>query len=180
MKSLKYNFKNLRCSFASSICLLILLFGSGCNKPIKDESKTVSDSTAKTYVPNLAKVKMEIQTLENDRAKAVNAQDLNSIIEFYSDDAILMLNGAPMLIGKNAILLELEKSISKQPKGNIVAYDVMEIYGDENTVTETGKSSMSDSEGNLVSTGKYMAVWEKRDGKYVCVRHINNQDGMGK
>jgi len=173
--------KNYNFTFPTTICLLIIiLFGSGCNKPEKDESKTPADTTSIAYEPNLAKVKMEIQTLENERAKAVNAQEVNSIIEFYSDDAILMLNGAPMLIGKNAIRSELEKSISKQAKGNIVTYDVMDIYGDENTVTETGKSSLSDSDGNLVSTGKYMAVWEKRDGKYVCVRQINNQNEMGK
>ena len=50
------------------------------------------------------------------------------------------------------------------------------VFGDENTVTEVGKMTRKDASGKVVSTGKYMAVWEKRDGKYLCVRDIGNSD----
>ena len=35
---------------------------------------------------------------------------------------------------------------------------------------------MKDPSGELVSQGKYMSLFEKRNGKYVCVRDIWNSD----
>ena len=40
---------------------------------------------------------------------------------------------------------------------------------------EIGKSIDTDSDGNE-TTGKYMSIFENRDGKLVCIRDIFNSD----
>jgi ketosteroid isomerase-like protein len=47
-------------------------------------------------------------------------------------------------------------------------------------VTEIGTAISKDASGKVIRTGKYMAVWEKRDGKYICIRDIYNSDAAAK
>lgn len=52
----------------------------------------------------------------------------------------------------------------------------MDAFGCDNYVTEVGKTIRKDSTGKTTYTGKYMALWEKRDGKWICIRDIGNYD----
>jgi hypothetical protein len=79
-------------------------------------------------------------------------------------------------VGKAAILADITEGLAKKAVGTTVNYEVQDVFGDENFVTEVGKSTVKDSTGKVISTGKYMAVWEKRDGKYICIRDIYNND----
>ncbi len=70
----------------------------------------------------------------------------------------------------------MEESLAKKPKGAKINYETMEVYGSGNYVTEVGKTTRTDSTGKVLSRAKYMAIWEKRDGKWVCIRDIGNED----
>ena len=152
----------------------------GCN-PATDTASKAAEATkeaAKEMVakPDMTKVKADIQALESAWAAADNARNAAAVSAFYADDAISLSNNKPMLVGKAAILKDIEASLAKRPKGATVSYDIMDVFGDENTVTEVGKTTSKDATGKVFYTGKYMAVWEKRNGKYMCVRDINNDD----
>ena len=118
--------------------------------------------------------------MENSWAEADNARDTNAVAAFYADDAVSMVNNKPMLVGKAAIKQEIAASLAKRAKGATVAYDIIEVFGDENTVTEVGKITVKDASGKVTYTGKYMAVWEKRNGIYICIRDISNDDVKAK
>ncbi len=45
-------------------------------------------------------------------------------------------------------------------------------------VTEVGEATSSDASGKVATSGKYMAIREKRGGKYVCIRDISNDDAQ--
>jgi len=109
-------------------------------------------------------------------AKADNARDVNALAAFYSEDAVSLANNAPMIVGNAAIKKDLESSLAKRPKGATLSYDVIDVFGGGDYATEVGKITRKDSTGKIVSTGKYMAIWEKRDGKWVCIRDIGNDD----
>ena len=126
--------------------------------------------------PDLSKIKGEIQTLESSWAAADNARNANAIAAFYANDAMSLSNNKPILVGKAAIQKEVVESLAKRVKGSTVSYDVIDVFGNENTVTEVGKTTVKDTAGKTISTGKYMAIWEKRNGKYICVRDIYNED----
>ncbi|HCE55546.1 MAG: YybH family protein [Lutibacter sp.] len=162
--------------------LVISIFAIGCNSQPDKKTEIEPALTAEPVVvkADMASIKAEIQALENDWAAADNARDANAIAAFYSDDAMSMSNNAPMKVGKAAIQKEMEESLAKRTQGETVAYETLEVFGDENTVTEIGTAISKDASGKVIRTGKYIAIWEKRDGKYICIRDIYNTDAAAK
>lgn len=157
----------------------LFLFTTNCNQRDDDnrapEVKPDSRETAMEKA-NPAKLKDEIQALETSWSNADNARDVNTVAAFYSDDAVSLSNNQPMLTGNAAIKKDVEATIAKRAKGTTVSYEVMDVYGCDNYATEVGKTIRKDSTGKIISNGKYMAIWEKRDNKWVCIRDINNED----
>jgi len=129
---------------------------------------------------DMAQVKAEIQAVETAWATAQNAKDINALMAMYADDAISMTDGAPSLNGKAAIQAYQEAEFAKAPAGLNSAYTVQDVYGDGETVTEVGTGVTKDASGAVVRTGKYVAIWKKMDGKYVCIREIYNSDAPAK
>ncbi|MBK6998015.1 MAG: nuclear transport factor 2 family protein [Lewinellaceae bacterium] len=121
-----------------------------------------------------------MQAIENAWAAASNARDVAAIVAFYADDAISMNSNKPMSVGKAAIQKDIEAEMGKRKENSTVAFETMDLYGDETRVTETGKITVKDSTGTLTYSGKYMAVWEKRDGKWLTIRDISNDDAKEK
>jgi len=164
----------------STVCVAFSCFAIGCNNKAADKTEIAEKATEASVPvaakPDLVTIKAEIQTLENAWAAADNARDANALAAFYADDGVSMGNNKPMAVGKAAIQKDLEEGLAKRAKGATVSYEVLDVFGDENTVTEVGKTTVRDASGKVTSTGKYMAVWEKRNGKYICVRDIGNDD----
>lgn len=151
------------------------LFLSSC-KPAT-ETTTTTDEAPKT---DMAKVKAEIQALETAWSTAQNAKDINALMAMYADDAVSMPEGAPTLRGKAAIQAQLEVDFAKAKEGQTSTYEVQDIFGDDNVVTEIGTSTTKDASGAVVRTGKYVAIWQKSDGKYLCIRELYNSDAPAK
>jgi ketosteroid isomerase-like protein len=126
--------------------------------------------------PDMAAIKAEIQALETAYAVAHTAGDAAAVTAFYSDDAVTMGDDMPSVAGKAAILKDFEDSYAKRKKKRTMSFEVLEVFGDENRVTEIGKSTGKDETGKVVYTGKYMAIWEKRNGKWLTIRDISNDD----
>ncbi len=162
----------------ATVFILLAVFIVGC-KPA-EPAPAPAETPAAPAAPDMAKVKAEIQTLESAWAAADNARDAKTLSEFYAEDAVSLSNNQPLVSGKAAILKDIEASLAKKEKGRTVAFDVTEVFGDDNTVTEIGVTTAKDASGKVVYTGKYMAIWTKRDGKYVCIRDISNDDAKAK
>lgn len=162
----------------ATICVALSVIIFSCKSPSTDETPAATEVMAEpaVAVPDMAAVKAEIQALETAWAAADDARDAAGIAAFYSDDAVTLSNNKPMISGKANIMKDIEGHLAKKPKGNTVAYEVMDVYGSADVVTEVGKTTSKDASGKVIYTGKYMAVWEKRDGKYVCIRDISNDD----
>ena len=164
-----------------TVCVALSVFVIGCNAPAADKSaQTTETAQSDDAKPDLAKIKGEIQALENSWAEADNSRDTNAVAAFYAEDAVTLSNNKPMLVGKAAIQQDIAASLAKKEKGATVAFDIIDVFGDENTVTEVGKTTVKDASGKVTYTGKYMAIWEKRNGKYICVRDISNDDVKAK
>jgi uncharacterized protein (TIGR02246 family) len=168
--------------FKSALTCIALFFAVACSETKTDETanKNAETEQATAATADPAKLKAEIQELETAWADADNKRDVNTLAAFYSDDAVSMNTEKPMLIGNAAIKKDLEEGFTKRPQGSTVSYEVMDVFGSGNYVTETGKFTRKDSTGKTASTGKYMAIWEKRNGKWICIRDISNDDAKKK
>ena len=162
--------KNTILTFA---LLTILL--TACNE--KKAAETTKEDTAVTAeMTDLTALKAEIQAIENKWAAADNARDANALVAYYAEDAITLANNKPAISGKAAILKDLQESLPKRPKGDTISFETQEVFGNNNLLTEVGKTTIKNAAGKVTQTGKYLALWEKRDGKWLTIRDMNNYD----
>jgi len=157
--------KTARFSFLFAALAAVLLFTASC--------KQAAQETAK---PDLAAIRTEIQALEDAYAAGLKAKNANAIVMYYADDAVSMVNNAPIAVGHDALLKMLQENIDRDTTNATESFEVVDIFAAGDLVVETGKAIYKDPEGNVTKTGKYMSLFEKRDGRYVCIRDIYNDD----
>ena len=158
--------KNMKNKILNSIVLItILSFVIGC-KP-----KTEEVAIDKEQIKN------EIQALENKMAEMYNNRELLRQ-EYYAEDATSFSQNKPPLVGKAAIEASIREDLLSFQKGNQIAFVANEVYpsNDGNQVVEIGSYRVSDSTATAIYTGNFMAFFEKREGKYVCVRDMAASD----
>ena len=152
----------------------VLLFAS-CQEAEKKETPA-EVTVAEPAKPDLTQIRSEIVAIETAWAAAQNAKDVNALMAMYADDAVSMPDGEPMLTGKATIQKKAEADFAKPSTYGSIAFETLDVYAQGNVVTEVGKTMYKDAAGKTTGGGKYMAVYEKRDGKYLCIREIYNKD----
>ncbi len=111
-------------------------------------------------------------------ADAYNAQDADKLAAMYWEDATLLPPGAPGVTGSAAIrdFLAGDTAATKAAglTMNIPEAGAVDVSGD--LAYESGTYSVTDASGAVVDTGKYIGVFQKRDGKWLYVRDTWNSD----
>ncbi|MFN8317804.1 MAG: SgcJ/EcaC family oxidoreductase [Saprospiraceae bacterium] len=161
------------------VLIATLMASFSCKQADKAEDFSSTEVTT-TPATDLNALKAEIQAIEDEWEAASNSKNAVAILDFYADDAVSFSNNQPMLVGKEAIKKDIEAGLAKHKEGNTVNYETLDVYGDQNLVTETGKTTVTDASGKVIYTGKYMAVWQKQDGKWKTIRDIYNDDAKEK
>ena len=150
----------------SLFCLMSLL--SACNTNKTEPVSTLIDKE---------QIKKEIQAKENEFAETYNS-GVAKAIGYYADDAISFVQNRKPLVGKAAIVEYLMATINDETKSNKISFTTKEVFvsNDGNQVVEIGYYKVVDSTNTAVNTGNYMVLFEKRSGKYVCVRDMSASD----
>ena len=145
-------------------CIMSLMIA--CNSKKEEPAAAVIDKE---------QIKKEIQAKEDEFAELYNTGELKDI-GYYADDATTFFQNRPPLIGKEAIVEFLKSEIiSKTNKISFKTNDVF-VSSDGNQVVEIGYFKVVDSTNTAINTGNYMSLFEKRNGKYVCVRDMSASD----
>ena len=139
-----------------------------------DNTKTTSntgDEKPTVVVVDKEKIKEEIQAKEDEFAATYNSGELKSI-GYYAEDAISFYQNRAPLVGRAAIVEFLKASVSNSNK---IMFKTNEVFvsSDGNQVVELGNYKLIDSTNTMINTGNYMSLFEKRNGKYVCVRDMS-------
>ncbi len=131
---------------------------------------TTKDETA--VMPDKEQIKKEIQAKEDEFAATYNAGEVKAI-GYYADDAITFFQNKEPLSGKAAIVDFLKSDLDSN--SNKISYKTTEVFvsNDGNQVVEIGHFELVDSTNTPINTGNYMSLFEKRNGKYVCVRDMS-------
>lgn len=148
-------------------CIITLLYACNTNNNNKGEPATV--------VVDKEQIKKEIQAKEDEFAATYNAGVLKDI-GYYADDATSFLQNRPALVGKEAIIEFLKSDMSAN--SNKISFKTNEVFvsNDGNMVVEVGRFTVVDSTNTGINKGHYMSLFEKRNGKYVCVRDMSASD----
>ena len=147
--------------------ITILVFA--CNAK-KEEPATVAP-----VVVDKEQIKKDIQAREDEFADVYNGKEIRSI-GYYADDAISFFQNRPALVGKDAIVEFLKAGQSET--SHKISFKTNEVFvsNDGNMVVEIGHFIVVDSTNTGINKGNYMSLFEKRNGKYVCVRDMSASD----
>ena len=112
-------------------------------------------------------------------AKSFNAGNAGAVVAIYADDALLMPPGAPPARGTAAIKEAIVKEIAGAKKGGVTfvlgTNDEVNVSGD--MAWHSGAYFVMDKANKPVETGKYLEVWERKNGKWRIVRDVWNSNG---
>jgi ketosteroid isomerase-like protein len=151
----------------SAVSLLV----AACNS---DSAKSSSGTASSTIAsePTQADVEALMQT-SRDWAKAAASGDVDRIVSYWADDAIVLEPGQRALIGKPAIRQMVEGSM-KIPKFSITwgpESAVVSKGGDTGYIIEHNRVTFADSTGKVQTQfGKVVTIWRKdASGAWKCV-----------
>ncbi|WP_281298309.1 YybH family protein [Flavobacterium limnophilum] len=152
------------------LLLFLLTLSIACNQ--KKEEPTA----AAPAIDN-EQIKAEIQAIENDFAAVYNTGNIDALT-YYADDATSYFSGKMPLVGKEAIHQSMKEELGNFTKGDKISFETREVYvaNDGKHVMEIGAYQFSDSTGTKLRSGNYFSLFEKRDGKYKCVRDMGNSE----
>ena len=140
---------------------IFALFFSACSTPA-GEAKSI----------DMEKTRQEIQAMDDAFAAAEKAKDANGVAAYYSDDAVSYNRNEAPASGKAAIKERIATRLAKDTSGNYNVYKVVDLFGEGNMLVEIGSWTVLNPSGAR-DKGHYMSYFQKRDGKYVCVRDMN-------
>ena len=128
-----------------------------------------------TVVVDKEQIKKEIQAKEDQFAAIYNSGELKKI-GYYAEDATTFAQNRAPIVGREAIIEYLKVDVeTNTDKISFTTKEVFPSY-DGNLVLEIGYYQVVDSTNTPINTGNYMCLFEKRDGKYYCVREMSASD----
>lgn len=137
------------------------LIFTACTEPEKKEAL------------DMDQVKAEIQAMEDAYAAGEKAKDADAVAAYYSDDAISYSRNQEPLSGRAAIKENIAKNIANDTTGNYNVYKVVDLFAEGDGAVEVGSWTEFDADGNELEHGNYMSYFQKRDGRYICVRDMS-------
>lgn len=157
--------KNKKVKTLLAVCMGSLIIG--CNDK--------AGETSVSAVVDKEQVKKEIQAKENEFAALYDSGQLKDI-GYYADDATSFFQNRPPLVGKDSIVAFLRSDLNQN--SNMISFKTNDVFvsSDGNQVVEVGYFKLVDSASTVINTGNYMSLFEKRNGKYVCVRDMSASD----
>ena len=165
----------------AAIVALTLLAVIGCSRaeaPVVDTAAAMTPA-ATAPAPASAADKEAVRAVNDSWFKAYNARDVDAISALYADDAVVSAPGMPSARGAAAIKEAFRKDIAAATKGGIAnsagTSDEVGVSGD--LAWEWNTYQATDKSGKVVERGKYVTVFERRNGKWVIIRDIWNSDG---
>jgi uncharacterized protein (TIGR02246 family) len=112
----------------------------------------------------------KVMQLSKEWSKAASAGDVQKIVSYWADDAVVISAGQPVLNGKQAIRKMVEESykmpgfrINWQPQSVVVSES-----GDMAYLLEDSQISFADSTGKQITiNNKAVSIWRKQaDGSW--------------
>jgi ketosteroid isomerase-like protein len=152
------------------LLVVLLSVSIACNQK-KEETTPIAP------VVDKEQIKAEIQAIEDNFASVYNTGNIDALT-YYADDATSYFSGKMPLVGKDAIHQSIKEELENFQKGDKISFETKDVYigEDKNLILEIGSFKFTDSMGVKLRSGNYFSLFEKRDGKYFCIRDMGNSE----
>ena len=126
-------------------------------------------------------VKAEVERLGDRAETAFMSGDVDTMLQYYSDDIISMPNGYPMVIGKADLKRKTEAILSSGLKFESLESTTMDVRTGGEYVYEVGTFSQAivipGTSEPMKSVGKYVTVWKRQpNGQLKIIVEMYNSD----
>ena len=139
-----------------------------------------SDTAAVASAPaaDAAADEQAIRAVNPGWFKAHQSGDVDALVAYYSDDAVISAPGAAPVRGTAGIREAFAKELQGMKAAGLTqspgANPEFAVSGDLGY--EWNTYTVADKSGKTIDTGKYLSVFGRRDGKWLIVRDIWNSD----
>jgi ketosteroid isomerase-like protein len=164
--NLNYIFMNKTYIFIAA--LLIGFYATSCNSKNSEKSPNPN-----AEIPALDKqwAKSFIDSVNAKFSDQIASGDSSGLASQYWPDAELLLDNSEVVKGKD-ILNAWGSAIRMGIKE--MTFSTTDITGSPALIIETGNFEMKDAKNTLIDRGKYVVVWQKRNGEWKLYRDIGN------
>jgi len=157
-----------------------LLFPAPTRNLSQGEPLSISQSSPSESASGTQPVEQLLRDLDAQLAKAAAAKDVEQMIAYYSDDAIVLPPNATSAATKDAGR-NVWRDMFASP-GLVIGWQPTRVQvaksGEMGWVSGTYELTMNDASGKPINDrGKYLEVWEKQtDGNWKCAADMWNSD----
>ena len=157
-----------------------LLFPAPTRNLSQGEPLSISQSSPSESASGTQPVEQLLRDLDAQLAKAAAAKDVEQMIAYYSDDAIVLPPNATSAATKEAGR-NVWRDMFAGP-GLVIGWQPTRVQvaksGEMGWVSGTYELTMNDASGKPINDrGKYLEVWEKQtDGNWKCAADMWNSD----
>ena len=118
--------------------------------------------------------KKEIEAADQALVEFMAKGDSAGMAAAYSTDGSVMFSNMPSIKGKDQLTTVwgsyIRAGLSK------IDLTTLEVWGDENYITEEGLFEIKTKDDVQIDKGKYIVLWKKEDGKWKLHRDLSNSD----
>ena len=132
------------------------------------------NSTETKPVFDLANAKKEIEAANQNVTDLLAKGDSVAFANCYAVDAKFMDANAPSIEGRAKIQTAWAKFINVG--ATKIKLTTLEVWGNENIITEEGLYDFKTKDGAAIGNGKYIVLWKKVDGKWEIFRDLSNSN----
>ncbi len=127
---------------------------------------------------NAKSEQLKLFATDKEWSDAIADGDIDKIVSFWTEDAILYFPGAPIVIGRGSIkdIVRKNRTISGFSLEHKPAEVFVSSSNDLGYTTGTFNISLPDKNGKLIKRqGNYVCIWNKQnDGHWKCSVNIGN------
>ena len=145
------------------------------------DSSTAASSTAASATPSSSVDEgAALMQVSRDWAKATESRDVERIVSYWADDAVVLLPDRAAIVGKDALRTMVRRDLSEprftltwEPERAVIAQ-----AGDMGYLIEHNRVTFPDASGRpRTAYGKVVSVWKKdASGNWKCVVDISNNN----
>jgi len=155
--------------FTRGLLAVVIALSFSCNRG--------QEASGSSTTVDKEKIKAEIQALENHFSLIYNTRNADSL-NYYADSAVSYFDGQKPVVGKAAIHKFIENELMDYPQGAKISFETVEVHvaNDGEFVFEIGAFKQIDANGTVLNAGHYFSLFQKINGKYLCIRDMANSN----
>jgi len=121
-----------------------------------------------------------INSTSDEFAKATETKDLDKVMSYYTDDAVLFAPSSPAAVGKDAVRKAWQGFLAGPASKIDVNETIIDVAASGDLAFERGSFTITttDAKGKTTAaTGKLVDVWKKQaDGSWKMAADTNSMD----